>query len=112
MDVGTVKLQDRRLHQVEKRSFGIINGKEVSLYTLRNKKGLAASVTNFGATLVSLLVPDKAGNFADVVLGYDSLDGYLTDKPYLGSTIGRYANRIAHGQFSLNGTKYAVPLND
>jgi aldose 1-epimerase len=97
---------------VEKRSFGSTHGKEVSLYKLKNKNGVEATVTNFGATLVSLIVPDKNGNLSDVVLGYDDLEGYVNDKPYLGSTIGRYANRIAHGQFTLNGTKYAVPQND
>ncbi len=97
---------------MEQQSFGEFDGKVVNLYALRNDKGLEVTVTNFGATLVSLFTPDRGGKVADVVLGYDTLQGYINDKTYLGSTIGRYANRIAFGKFSLNGTNYTVPLND
>lgn len=97
---------------MKRQSFGSTQGKEVSLYTLKNKNQVEAALTNFGATLVSLMVPDKKGTLADVVLGYDNLEGYVSDKAYLGATIGRYANRIAFGNFTLNGTEYTVPLND
>ena len=69
-------------------------------------------ITNFGAAVVSLKVPDRHGKTDDVVLGYDDLDGYLHDKSYFGATVGRYANRIAHGKFTLNGTTYTLAKND
>jgi aldose 1-epimerase len=97
---------------VQTQSFGTLNGKDIRLYTLTNKNGVEASVTEFGATLVSVIVPDKNGKMVDVVLGYDDLEGYVKDKVYLGSTVGRYANRIAHGRFTLNGKTYSVPQND
>ena len=91
----------------------LIDGKNIALYTLRNKKGMTAQFTNYGATLVSLFVKDKHGPLSDVVLGYDSLDDYLTMKnPYFGRTIGRYGNRIAHGRFTINQKEYALEQND
>lgn len=99
-------------HNVKKQSFGTLDGNEITIYKLTNNNRLAATVTNFGATLVSLIVPDKNGTLVDVVLGYDTLEGYVTDKAYLGGTVGRYANRIASGRFRLNGASYTVPLND
>jgi aldose 1-epimerase len=89
-----------------------MRGKDIALYTLRNANSIEAAVTNFGATLVSLKTPDAQGNIADIVLGYDSLDGYVKDKSYFGGTIGRYANRIAQGIFVLNGTTYRLPCNN
>jgi aldose 1-epimerase len=88
------------------------DGQPVDLYTLSNKKGMEAAIINFGGIVVSLKVPDKAGKLDDVVLGYDQLDGYLTNKAYFGALIGRYGNRIAHGTFTLNGTTYTVPKNN
>jgi len=72
---------------------------------------MEAAVTNYGAILVSLKAPDRAGELADVVLGYDTLDGYLADQRFLGATIGRYANRIARGTFELDGVVYALTRN-
>jgi len=92
--------------------FGTTQGKEITLYTLRNSNGIEAAVTNFGATLVSLKTPDAQGNVADIVLGYDTLDGYVNGKSFFGGTIGRYANRIAHGTFVLEGTTYRLPCNN
>ena len=98
---------------VEKRAFGKTpDGAAIDLYVLKNKNGMEADITNFGAALVALKVPDKSGNIADVVLGYDNVDGYVNDKAYFGGTIGRYANRIANGQFKLDGKTYNVPKND
>lgn len=86
-------------------------GHPIQLYFLTNKNGVEAAITNYGATLVSLKVPDRAGEFADVVLGYDSLDHYIADKRYFGGTIGRYANRIANGTFILDGVICTLARN-
>jgi aldose 1-epimerase len=88
------------------------DGDSVDRYVLTNKIGIEATVISYGATLVSLKVPDRNGKIADVVLGYDSVDGYEQGKSYFGGTIGRYANRIAGGQFVLDGTTFHVPKND
>ena len=98
---------------VEKRSFGKTpEGAAIDLYVLKNKNGVEVEVITFGATLVSLKAPDRSGNMADVVLGYKDLDGYVNDKAYLGATVGRYANRIANGRFTLDGKAYELPRND
>lgn len=90
-----------------------IDGQEVGLFTLRNQAGLVAQITNYGATLVALWIPDKHGQFEDVVLGFDSLDGYRSaDHSYFGATVGRYANRIAKGTFTLAGKHYKVVKNN
>src|SRR3546814_8644007 len=76
-----------------------VDGKQVGLYFLKNKNGLEMAVTNFGAKVVALAVPDKNGNFEDIVLGYDNLDGYPNSgEKYFGAAIGRYGNRIAGGR--------------
>jgi aldose 1-epimerase len=98
---------------IRKQSFGkTASGEQIDLYSLTNKKGMEVSITNFGATVVTLRVPDRAGKAADVVLGYDSLEGYENGKSYFGATVGRYANRIAGGKFSLDGKTYTLPRND
>ncbi len=98
---------------VQMKSFGATpDGKPVTLYTLRNQRGMEVDITNFGAAVVSLKTPDRQGKFADVVLGYDDLAGYENDKSYFGATIGRYGNRIAHGKFTLNGATYTLAKND
>jgi aldose 1-epimerase len=73
---------------------------------------MEVSITNFGATVVTLRVPDRAGKAADVVLGYDTLEGYENGKSYFGATVGRYANRIGGGKFSIDGKEYILPKND
>jgi aldose 1-epimerase len=88
------------------------DGRPIDLYTLTNKNGVEARISNYGATVVSLQIPDRNNRFADVVLGYDSLKGYVDDNAYFGGTIGRYANRIAGGRFNLGGMTYAVARND
>lgn len=99
--------------KMQKQAFGKIqDGQSVDLYVLTNKQGMTAAITNFGATLVSLKVPDRDGKFGDVVLGYDNPADYEAGKAYFGGTIGRYGNRIAHGKFTLDGVAYSVPLND
>ena len=88
------------------------DGKEVFLYTLKNHSGMEAKITNYGGIVVSLRVPDRAGKFDDVVLGYDSLAGYLKETPYFGALIGRYGNRIDKGKFTLNGKEYSLATNN
>src|SRR5436305_3377606 len=73
---------------------------------------MQAAIMSYGAAVVSLTAPDKAGKYADVVLGMDSLDGYLKGVPYFGAIVGRYGNQIAHGQFTLEGKTYHTPKND
>ncbi|MEJ0055650.1 MAG: aldose epimerase family protein [Bacteroidota bacterium] len=85
---------------------------DLVLYSLKNRNGLSMTVTNFGGRIVSLLVPDKNGNPGDIVLGYDSLKDYLRENPYFGSLIGRYANRVAGGKFTLDGREYQLPRNN
>ncbi|NQZ77066.1 MAG: galactose mutarotase [Ekhidna sp.] len=84
----------------------------ISLYTLRNSNGLIAQITNYGARLVSLWVPDRADNMSDVVLGYGSIAEYEKEKNYYGATCGRYANRIAKGRFTLDGVEYKLAVNN
>jgi len=81
-------------------------------YVLKNANGMKMEVTNFGGRVVSLFVPDKNGKLGDIVLGYDSLEEYLTGNPYFGAMIGRYGNRIAKGKFSLNGKTYQLEKNN
>ena len=98
---------------VHMENFGTLpDGKLVQLYTLRNSHGMQVKLTNFGAITVSILVPDKKGHLADVVLGFDNLAGYLENKPYFGATVGRFANRIANGAFTLDGKRYSLPINN
>jgi aldose 1-epimerase len=95
-----------------KESFGMTReGVEMRLYTLRNAHGLEARITNYGGTLVSLMVPDRSGKFSDLVLGFDHLEEYLEANPCFGATIGRYANRIAAGLFHLEGRAYQLTRN-
>ncbi len=91
----------------------VIDGKSVSLYTLENKNGLVCEITNYGGKVVSLWLPDKKGDFNDVVLGYSNLNGYLTaQEKYFGALIGRYGNRIAQGKFHLDGKEYSLATNN
>jgi aldose 1-epimerase len=106
-------LQAEAKSKMQKQSFGKTeDGQPVDLYILTNKNGVEAAITNYGGTVVSLKVADRNGKFEDVVLGYDNLDGYATGKAYIGATVGRYANRIAHATFTLDGTTYALAKND
>jgi aldose 1-epimerase len=88
------------------------DGTAVEAITLSNSHGVSARILTYGATLQSLIAPDKAGKPADVVLGYDDLSSYVDHPNFFGVTVGRYANRIAGGRFTLNGQSYQLPLND
>jgi aldose 1-epimerase len=89
-----------------------IDGKKNDLYVLTNKNGMEVCMTNFGARIVSIWVPDKDGKFGDVVLGFDSIGGYLNNKTDFGAYIGRYGNRINKGQFTLDGVPYQLSTNN
>jgi aldose 1-epimerase len=99
--------------KVTRQPFGVTkDGKSVELFTLRNKNGMEARITNYGGIVVSLLVPDRNGKPGDVVLGYDKLDDYIADNPYFGALIGRYGNRIANARFTLDGVEHVLAAND
>jgi len=90
-----------------------VDGKQVSLFTLKNRRGMVAQITNFGGRVVNLWVPDKNNGFQDVVTGFATLDKYLnSNEVYFGALIGRYGNRIAKGKFSLNGKEYQLATNN
>ncbi len=92
---------------------GVHKGKATSLYTLKNKNGLIAQVTNYGAIIVSIHAPDRDGNLSDVVQGYDTIREYIDGNgPYMGAVCGRCANRIANGKFSLLGKEYTLAVNN
>ncbi len=98
---------------VQKDNFGkLTNGDAVEIYTITNANGLRARVMTWGAGLVEMRVPDRDGKLADVTLGFDKLDSYLTRHPYFGTTTGRYANRIAKGAFTLDGKNYTLAINN
>lgn len=98
---------------VEKKPFGkTASGEALSLYTLTNAHGVTVSITNYGGIVTALSVPDRTGKLADVVLGFNTPDGYLKGSPYFGALIGRYGNRIAKGHFSLNGKTYTLAVNN
>ena len=98
---------------IEKRKFGVTkDGKEVTEYTMTNKNGMKLSVIDFGGIITSIIAPDKDGNMDDVVLGYDTLEPYFDNPGFLGATIGRSANRIAKGKFTIDGVDYQAPVNE
>ena len=88
------------------------DGREVRIFTLSNPNGLTAKVTEYGAILVGMAVPDSKGKMADVTLGYDNLAGWLTNSSFFGASVGRFGNRIAAGKFTLDGKEYTLALND
>jgi len=100
-------------HPIIKERFGKTpDGARVDLYTLTNEQGVKIRITNYGGIIVSIICPDRYGQPADIVLGFDSLDEYLGQQLYFGCIVGRYANRIADGNFILNGDVYALNRNE
>src|SRR5882672_11163455 len=89
-----------------------IDGKKVDLYTLRNQKGMVVKITNWGAKVMQILVPDRRGELGDVALGYDSIGELQAGQASMGAFVGRYANRIAQAKFSLNGQEYKLAANN
>lgn len=99
--------------QIKKRPFGTLpDGREVELYILTNNTGMQVSIATWGGIVTALTVPDRRGRMADVVLGFDRLDRYLAGHPYFGAIVGRYANRIANGSFTLDGRTYSLETNN
>ena len=94
---------------VTSESWGTYDGKDIELFTITDE--IEVKITNYGGTIVSVRAPDKEGVLGDVVLGFDDLDGYLTNKTYQGATVGRYANRIKGGRFTLDGVEYILAQN-
>ena len=89
-----------------------VGGKKTDLYVLRNQNNMEVCVTNFGGRIVSVMVPDKEGVMRDVVLGFDSIQDYISKPSDFGASIGRYANRINQGKFTLDGVEYQLPRNN
>src|SRR2546423_3585148 len=110
---GALACARRGASPVTRESFGTTHeGKAVSVYTLKNARGIDVRVIDYGGIILSLRVPDRAGRFADIVLGFDSLADYERSSPYFGSLIGRYGNRIAGGRFTLDGKTYTLARNN
>ncbi|PRY10013.1 aldose 1-epimerase [Pontibacter ummariensis] len=98
---------------ITKEPFGTTpDGQEVSLYTLTNKHGVTAKITDYGGIVTSLVTPDREGDMGDVVLGFDTLKDYYPNDPYFGGIVGRFANRIAKGKFTLDGQEYTLATNN
>lgn len=110
-DAKTAKAE--KMMKVEESSWGKTkDGHEVKLFTLTNSHGVVVKMTDYGATIVAVETPDKNGKKANITLGFDKLEGYLQRHPYFGSTVGRYANRIAKGKFTLDGKEYTLATNN
>lgn len=99
--------------KISSRPFGILpDNSQVTLFTLSNKNGLKAEIIDYGAIIVSLMVPDKEGIFGDIVLGYDNIEDYLERSPFFGAIIGRHANRIEDAEFVIDNIKYVLDKNE
>ncbi|MEE4115887.1 MAG: aldose epimerase family protein [Marinilabiliaceae bacterium] len=105
-------ITEEKEYKMLKENFGEIDGKEVVLLTLLNTNGNTVKLTNYGATVVWIEVPDRDGKLENVTFGYETLDGYLNGDPYFGSIVGRYANRIANGKFEIDGIEYNLAINN
>lgn len=105
--------KEEMISTISKESFGKLpDGQEADLYTLTNANGMTVNITNYGGIITKLTAPDKKGEFADVVLGFDSLAPYLAGHPFFGALVGRYGNRIAKGKFKLNDQEYKLAINN
>ena len=90
-----------------------VQGKDVDLFFLRNENGMEVAITNYGGSLVAIMVPDKNGNFANVIQGHDNIDDCVSSpEPFLSTLVGRYGNRIAKGRFTLNNKEYQLAINN
>jgi len=111
--INACSMQNKKSLSISKSPFGKTKDGPVDIYTLKNNQGMEVLITNFGGTIVSIKVPDRNGDYDDVVLGFDSISGYTgPDNPYFGGIVGRYANRIANGRFTLEGTEYGLAQNN
>jgi aldose 1-epimerase len=105
-------MDNKKNDSAQSRFTDTIDGKPVSLFMLTNKNGMEVSITNYGATVVSIRVADKSGQLDDVVLGHDSIQGYYKSRAYFGCVVGRFANRIANGKFKIDGNEYSLAQNN
>ena len=112
MMAGIFACKSTKKEMVTSEAFGTFDGKEVSLYILTNKKGDVIKLTNYGAAIVEIDVPDRDGKRENIAFGYDKLEGYTTGDPYFGKVVGQFANRIAKGKFTLDETEYSLALNN
>lgn len=109
---ATAQTKPSNIQGVKQESFGqLADGTAVDLFTLTNRNGVTARITNYGGIVVSLNVPDRNGKLSDVVLGYDTLAEYVRRNPMFGALVGRFANRVANAKFTLNGTEYGLAPN-
>lgn len=109
----TSSTDEATIMEIKKAPFGTApDGQEVHQYTLTNAGGMTVKITNYGAIVTSILAPDREGNMGQVVLGFDSITGYIPNEPHFGGIAGRFANRIAKGRFTLDGQEYNVTIND
>jgi aldose 1-epimerase len=109
---GQKDSKEKNPEKMTKISWGQVDGKPVDLYTLTNKNGVEIKITNYGGTVTSWVTPDKKGNKSNIILGFDSLSGYLAKPPYFGALIGRYGNRIGNATFKIDTTTYKLAANN
>ncbi len=112
INVDAVRAQTKGSTVISSEFGKLPDGTTVNLYTLRNANGVEVKAITYGAIITSILAPDRSGKLADVVLGYDTLDGYLRDGSHFGAVVGRYVNRIAKGRFTLDGVEYVLAINN
>jgi aldose 1-epimerase len=106
-------ISNANAQKISKENFGkTADGESVDLFTLTNRNGMEAKITNYGGIVTTLTAPDRNNKYADVVLGFNDLDSYLKGHPYFGALVGRYGNRIAKGRFTLNGVEYKLAVNN
>ncbi|WP_439580893.1 aldose epimerase family protein [Dyadobacter bucti] len=105
--------EETMISTISKEEFGKLpDGQKADLYTLTNANGMTVNITNYGGIVTKITAPDEKGEWADVVLGFDSLAPYLAGHPFFGALVGRYGNRIGKGKFKLNGTEYSLAINN
>lgn len=112
ISLSSCRQSSKNKEMVKKENFGVFKGKDVFLFTLTNKNGNVVKLTSFGARITWIEVPDRSGRKENITFGYDTFEGMINGDPYFGSVVGRYANRIAKGKFTLDGTEYTLPVND
>lgn len=111
-DLIDVPARPNKALRITSKEFGVADGEQVYLFTLTNDQGMEVKITNYGCIIVAINIPDRQGKVDDVVLGHDTFKGYLNRSRYFGALVGRYANRIAHGKFVLNGVTYSLATNN
>lgn len=111
--ISQCTLKDKTVNRIKSEPFGKTpDDTPVELFTITNKNGVTVQITNYGGIITTLIVPDKDGNFEDVVLGYYTLDKYIEKSPHFGCLVGRFGNRIANGKFTLDGVEYNLFINN